>query len=201
MTPDPGPEAGRDPDRSGWSADQRTSARYGSDGGLLAELRVMWQDRDPMPAGLVAAVLTSIAALDLDEEYELLVLVEATQRLAGVRGAAEARTFTFSSEQVTVMLRVSDLADGRRRLDGWISPPAVLDIQVSCAGSQWHTTSTGNGRFELADIPAGTATVRLRSPAAQGQAPVGEVDVRESGSAQVDVGGGPVRLATPPFQV
>lgn len=175
-----------------------TSSFGSNDVGLLAALRGMWQRRDPVPVGLVESVLARIAGFDLDVEYEMLTLVESTERLAGVRGSAEARNLTFASQAATVMLRVSELPGGRRRLDGWVSPPAVLSVVLTCAGVQLQTSSDANGRFELADVPAGTADLSLRGPE-----PGGAVELDPSRGPALGTHGeaGPeqVRLKTPLF--
>lgn len=148
---------------------------------LLADLRGMWERRDPVPDGLAASVILALATADLSQEYELLTLTASADRLAGVRGSAEVRTLTFTAGAVTVMLRVSALPDGRRRVDGWVSPAATWDVVLLADGHEARTTSTAEGRFELPDVPAGTATVRLR------------------GTPPDAPGGEPLRLRTPPF--
>ena len=45
------------------------------DAALLEELRDMWMTYDPPPPGLVATMIAAVAAADLDEEWEMLVLV------------------------------------------------------------------------------------------------------------------------------
>lgn len=164
----------------------------GSDAGLLAALRVMWQRRDPVPVGLVESVLAVIGDRDLNFEYELLTLVDSTDRLAGVRGTTETRTLTFTSGPVTVMLRVAERPAGRRRVDGWVSPPAVLAVRLSCEGADVHTTSDAKGRFELADVQAGTATMWLTAsaPAYPSTAP---------GPGAVDDDTATLKLTTAPF--
>ena len=131
------------------------------DRALLARLRRVWERRDPPPAGLVDSVLLALATLDLEAEYELLTLVGSTERLAGTRGTTETRTLTFSGEGVTVMLRVSATGEGRRRVDGWLSPGSARTVRLRVAAAEWRTTSTPHGRFELADLPAGDATLHI----------------------------------------
>ena len=42
---------------------------------LLGELRGMWTTYDPPPPGLVATMVAAVAAADLDDEWEMLVLL------------------------------------------------------------------------------------------------------------------------------
>ncbi|GIG39196.1 hypothetical protein [Cellulomonas phragmiteti] len=156
---------------------------------LLTRLRAMWERRDPVPDGLARSVLAVLATEGLDEEYAMLTLVASTDRLAGVRGGVESRTLTFGSGEVTVMLRVSPLGDRRRRLDGWITPSAAYDVRLDRRGAageagELRTTSTPLGRFEIADVAAGTVTLRLLAVAAQ---------------VPADDGVAPLWLTTPPL--
>ncbi|UZN03707.1 hypothetical protein [Cellulomonas sp. S1-8] len=158
---------------------------------LLVRLRSMWEHRDPVPDGLVGSVLAALATQGLDEEYEILTLVESTERLAGVRGGPDSRTLTFGSGAVTVMVRLSSLADGRRRLDGWITPSATYDVRLDRRAArggdavELRTTSTPHGRFEIADVAAGTVALRLLA-VPEGQPPT-------------DDGVAPLWLTTPPL--
>jgi hypothetical protein len=149
---------------------------------LLARLRAMWERRDPPPPGLVDSVLLALATHDLAAEYELLVLVESTERLAGTRGSSETRTLTFAGAGVTVVLRVSATGEGRRRVDGWLAPAAVREVRLRSGDGEWRTTSTEHGRFELADVPAGEALVHL-----------------EPASSEAGAAGAARGLTTPPF--
>lgn len=159
---------------------------------LLGRLRSMWERRDPMPEGLVEHVLATLATHGLDEEYEMLTLVDATERLAGVRGAPDSRTLTFSSGTATVMLRVSVLAHDRRRVDGWVTPGAAYDVRLEYGApgpvtDEVRATATPLGRFELADVAPGTVTLRLTATP--------DLGTGEGERAAV----APLWLTTPPF--
>ena len=51
----------------------------------------MWDERDPMPPGLIDKVLVAIATENLEEEYELLHLVERSRELGVRRGRRHRR--------------------------------------------------------------------------------------------------------------
>lgn len=167
------------------------------DRAMLVRLRSMWERRDPVPDGLVDEVLARLATDRLDEEYELLTLVASTERLAGVRGAAESRTLTFASGDVTVMVRISSLGGGRARLDGWVTPPAVYEARLHRTDQPDDVrgvTSTPNGRFEIPDVPPGTVTLRLHA------APTGTPSAGAPGPTEGPDGAvAPLWLTTPPF--
>lgn len=144
---------------------------------LFPRLRRMWERRDPVPPGLADSVLVALATVDLGAEYELLTLLESSDRLAGVRGGGETVTLTFAAGDFTVMLRVSVLGEGmlgagltdvgptarsRRRIDGWVSAASALTVRLLCAdGDERTTDSTAEGRFEFPDVPAGAASIWL----------------------------------------
>lgn len=72
-----------------------------SDDSLLDDLRAMWLLVDPTPPGLTATVISTVAAVDLDQEWELLVLVRdsADEPAAQVRGLASSRILYFTAAE------------------------------------------------------------------------------------------------------
>ena len=72
-----------------------------SDDSLLDDLREMWLLADPPPPGLTATMIATVAAADLDQEWELLVLVRdsADEPAAQVRGLASARILYFTAAE------------------------------------------------------------------------------------------------------
>jgi|1185.fasta_scaffold63311_2 hypothetical protein len=123
---------------------------------IFGDLVTMWEERDPMPPGLVDKVLVAIATENLDEEYELLHLVERSHELEGARGAVtEATTITFAGGEFTLLLRVTPLGDTSCRVDGWVTPQAPMTLRVSQAGGTVHAVVDALGRFEIARLPTG----------------------------------------------
>ena len=72
-----------------------------TDDRLLVELRELWNATDPPPAGLVEAMIAAVAAADLDDDLELLILVRdsAHEPAALVRGPGTARVLYFRAVQ------------------------------------------------------------------------------------------------------
>lgn len=131
--------------------------------GLLKVVRQVWEERDPVPEGLVermqAVVQTEaiLGALDLD--YELLVLVERSHELAGARGTA-AYTLRFAHGDTEVLLRAVGNDSGGARLDGWLAPAAAMKVRASEVtdhgeGRTYDVETDARGRFEFADLPSG----------------------------------------------
>jgi hypothetical protein len=140
-----------------------------TDNQLFGRLRGMWVERDPMPDGLIDSVLVAIATEGLAIEYALLTLLARSTELAGVRGPSNAQTLEFSDGEVTMLLRVSPLGDGRRRVDGWLAPAAALTVRLTQGHDDMTTSINAEGRFEFVHVPAGLTRVWLEPDAGAGR--------------------------------
>ena len=80
---------------------------------LLDRLRQALEIVDPVPADLVDRMIATVAADDLDEDLELLILVHdsVADGAPAVRGAATARALTF--EDGAGLVLDIELTDGR----------------------------------------------------------------------------------------
>ncbi|QNE46275.1 hypothetical protein F1C58_04695 [Glaciihabitans sp. INWT7] len=133
-----------------------------SDEDLFSRLRTLWRQRDPMPAGLVDNVLVALATRDLGVEYAMLTMLESSGSAVGVRGDSDVQLLEFAHGTRSIMLRVSDLRDGRRRVDGWIAPAATLSVRLEQDHDDFNTTASAEGRFDFPDIPAGRTRMWLQ---------------------------------------
>lgn len=133
------------------------------DAPLWGQLAAMWNAVDPMPASLVERVLVALATEDLDTEYELLHLVERTDRLVGARGAAPALTISFSGATFSLLLRVTGIGTAFRRVDGWVTPARSMRITVKQEERTWEADVDDSGRFELPRLPGGLSRFWLSS--------------------------------------
>jgi hypothetical protein len=119
---------------------------------LLAELDVLFDKVDPVPADLVERVQFAIALEDLDVE---VARWERAEELAGVRGAGP-NTVTFTVEDLTIMVSFAPAGAGYR-FDGWLVPGGPHTVEVRVAG---HSSTTAEadegGRFAVDDVPKGT---------------------------------------------
>lgn len=121
----------------------------------MEELRQMWRRRDPMPEDLPDRVIAAIAADDLD--FELLSLTAA--EAVGVRGG-EAQVLECVTDDLTLMVRISEEPDGTRRLDGWSE--GVREVELLTEHGSRVAPVSDTGRFEFDDLPAGPVRLRLR---------------------------------------
>jgi hypothetical protein len=123
---------------------------------IFGDLATMWEERDPMPPGLIDKVLVAIATENLDDEYELLHLVERSRELEGVRGViGEAITITFAGGAFSLLLRVTALDEKSCRVDGWVTPQAPMTLRVSQPTGTIHALVDALGRFEIPRLPTG----------------------------------------------
>lgn len=126
---------------------------------LLAAVRRMWSEKDPVPVGLVAR-MQSVAASesDVDLDYELLVLAERSRELAGARGTTS-YTLQFTCGDLSVLIRAAAEEEpvGGGRLDGWLAPASTMSVRVMSIGGdrEWETATDARGRFEFRRLPAG----------------------------------------------
>lgn len=132
-----------------------------ADARLFAELRAVWEQVDPVPAGLVDRMVAAVAVEDLSREYALLTLVEGT--LAPTRGEAETVTLQFGDGRTNVLLHVSVDDAGRRRVDGWVdgAPSSIRLVQDQ---REWTTDPGEHGRFAFESLPPGLTRLRLTLP-------------------------------------
>ena len=141
---------------------------------LLVAIKAMYSELDPPPAGLTERVLAALAVDDLDLEYELLTMVHRSQQLAGVRSGDDQKlVMEFTAAGITVMLRISPVDAGHRRIDGWVTRTADANGEAAeLTASLWqehgtHTSPVGaHGRFEFAGVPRGLTRLDLNASGA-----------------------------------
>ncbi|MEU4247728.1 hypothetical protein AB0F15_09975 [Amycolatopsis sp. NPDC026612] len=128
---------------------------------LLAGVRELWEDADPMPATLLDQIRFAIQLEHVDLE---VMRIREQEGLAVARSAAEqGRLITFDSESLTIMVNVSPEPGGAMRLDGWLTPPAAHPIEVRTKDGTLTTTSDPEGRFAVSGVPHGMVQVLVRT--------------------------------------
>ena len=131
---------------------------FAADAALFARMRRMWEDVDPVPAGLVHQMVAAVAVEDLSREYALLTLVEGT--FAAVRGETDTATMQFSDGTTSVLLHVTATEGGGRRVDGWVDA-AALAIRLIQGDREWSAEPGEHGRFAFDEVTPGVARLRL----------------------------------------
>lgn len=128
---------------------------------LLESLARLWHRLDPVPDDLSSRVLLALAIDDVDVEYELLQLTSRRAHLAGARSSDEVLTFTFDSEDLSMVLRVSPTGSGTCRVDGWISPPRPMTVTATQGGVTAEAHVLDQGRFEFPELNSGATRFLL----------------------------------------
>jgi hypothetical protein len=135
------------------------------DATILDELAAAYSLADPPPADLDERVQFALALGHLDAEVARLT--EDMLVAGGARAGEQPRTVTFDAASLTVMVTVVGRPGGRRRLDGWLAPPAPLRVEMRTAGSRDTTptvTADDTGRFVVDGVPPGLAQLIVHLP-------------------------------------
>lgn len=123
-----------------------------SDDTLLDDLHDLWVLADPPPPGLTTDMVALVAAADLDEEWELLVLVRDSleEPQAQVRGLASARMLYFTAAAGWSLDAEIDGDQVRGQVLDLDAEPASVEVAVETrAGERWTTTLDEVGFFAL----------------------------------------------------
>lgn len=135
---------------------------------LLAVVRSVYDDLDPVPDGLVGRMQDVARAaaedLGLSLDIELMTLLEQGSALAGTRADATTRsvyTLRFVHGQLELLLRIAPEGE-TSRIDGWIVPPEQITVRVlHDDGTVLAAQVTDTGRFDLPQVPLGLVRLRL----------------------------------------
>lgn len=130
---------------------------------LLDVVRRVWEERDPMPDGLVERMQVIAATAGTDLDLDLMLLVERSVQPVGARGSTAAYTLRFEYGGLQLLLRVEGDGDVAR-VDGWLTPPTPMTIRaiaVKRDRHEWNADVSELGRFELAGLPPGLVRLRL----------------------------------------
>ena len=133
-----------------------------ADFGVLGDIRELFEAVDPMPADLPERIRFSLALRDL--EIEVARLAEEDQLTVAARGKEQARTITFDSDSLTIMIRIDANRDGTVRVDGWLAPPQHRQVEIKTAAEPLTVASDAQGRFAFARVPSGMAQLIVHSP-------------------------------------
>ncbi len=132
---------------------------------LLDDLRDLWRLVDPPPPGLAATMIAALAAADLDDEWELLVLVRdsADEPAAQVRGLASTRMLSFTAGQGWSLDAEIDGDEVRGQLVDVVADIGSVEVTVETTDGQvWSTGLDEVGFFVIAAEPTGSVRFRVR---------------------------------------
>ena len=126
-----------------------------SDFALLNSLRAFYDERDPVPDGLVDRIQFH---LTLDALHtEVATLTHLDMSAAGTRSTTTeaVRTITFTSDSLTTMVTVTPLGDGTVRIDGWAAPGPASASRCCCPMARVPPTPMRTAASSSRAYPAG----------------------------------------------
>lgn len=129
----------------------------------LDRIAELYDTLDPVPDGLVERIRFGITLGALHAEIAEL---QRADGLVGVRsdGTEQARTVTFTSASLTMMVTIAPAGGEVVRIDGWIAPDGGgATVELRTADGTRTATADGDGRFVLADVPRGLAQFVVRA--------------------------------------
>lgn len=132
---------------------------------LLDDLRDMWWRADPPPPTLTPAMVATVAVADLDQEWELLVLVRdsADEPVAPVRGLATARVLYFTAVEGWSLDTEVDGDQVRGQLLDYDGDLDAVEVTVETRGGQsWTTGLDEVGFFAIQARPRGSVRFVVR---------------------------------------
>jgi hypothetical protein len=128
----------------------------------------MWTTYDPPPHDLVPTMIALVAATDLDDEWEMLVLVRdsADEPAAQVRGLGTSRILYFTAAEGWSLDAELDEGQVRGQLLDFDGDLGSVEVVLETTdGQTWTTVLDEVGFFAIAAEPTGSIrfTVRYRS--------------------------------------
>jgi hypothetical protein len=133
------------------------------DDALLAELRALAGEEDPVPEHVVAAARGSFTWRTIDAELAELAYDSAldTEQLAAVRSADAGRLLTFETPALMIELEVTAVGS-RRSIRGQLEPPGPGAVEIRHAGGVLEVEADSLGRFTADGVEAGPVSLRCR---------------------------------------
>jgi hypothetical protein len=138
---------------------------------VLQRMAVLYTTLDPPPQGLVERITFGIT---LDALHAEIAELQRDGDLAGVRseGATEAKTVTFTSASLSLMISISTISADRVRIDGWAAPGGGVEVELRSVDGTLLRTADQDGRFVFADVRRGLAQFTVRQPNGDPRPPV-----------------------------
>jgi hypothetical protein len=134
-------------------SEERPEPLPAADQELLDAVRRMWERTDPVPGDLAERVTFALQLQDM--EAELLRLEQELLAPAGARAEEFARTVTFISESLSVMVMIGVPGPEGIRIDGWVTDGGRLRVVLRGSSGEMSTTADDDGRFAFDNLGPG----------------------------------------------
>jgi hypothetical protein len=134
------------------------------DDALLAELRRVASQADPVPPELLHQAREALTWLHVDAELAELLADSALERgePALARSTTGARLLAFASEASDTTIEIELLEEeGSRRLVGQLAPPGQAQVELQTEAGVERTAADELGRFRFAHVPGGRFRLRV----------------------------------------
>jgi len=131
------------------------------DGEILDRIAGLHDRLDGPPDDFDERMVFAVAAAGLGAELARLE----EQDLAAARTSDEsARTMSFEASSLTILLTVTDVADDRVRIDGWLAPGGAHAVQLRSGEgvADRGTVADDAGRFVIDRVRRGLTQVVVR---------------------------------------
>lgn len=125
------------------------------DRALLDQVRAALDEEDPVPTSVIEGARASLTWLTVDAELAALAEDSALTPI-GIRSQDASRVLTFECSTGVIVIEVNATGDSRR-LVGQTDRTAHLTIRH--AGGVTEVDTDEHGRFQVADIAAGPASL------------------------------------------
>lgn len=135
-----------------------------ADNELLAQVRVMFDETDPVPEILVDAARATLSWRTIDAELAELT-TDSLLEGAAVRSGRAPRLLTFTAGAATLVVEVAEHVRGAgigRRLLGQILSPRPAEVEVRHAAGTTSVTADEFGRFRAEEVPPGPISLACR---------------------------------------
>lgn len=130
---------------------------------LLARIRAVLDETDPVPEFLVEAAQASFTWRTIDAELAELTS-DSLLEGAAVRSSRTPRLLTFTADAATVVVEVAEHVRGSvgHRLLGQILSPRPAEVDVRHAEGTLSVTADEFGRFRAEAVPPGPISLACR---------------------------------------
>jgi hypothetical protein len=131
---------------------------------LLAHVRDMFDETDPVPEFLVDAARATFTWRTIDAELAELT-GDSLLESAAVRSSRAPRLLTFTAEATTLVVEVAEHIRGAglgRRLLGQILSPRSAEVEVRHSEGSLSVTADEFGRFRAEAVPPGPISLACR---------------------------------------
>ncbi|EOD58686.1 hypothetical protein [Amycolatopsis vancoresmycina] len=130
-----------------------------SEDAVLRRIRDLWSAVDPPPPLLADWALFALEPAGPDIE---ILKTCGCREPATTRGGERTHSMTFEGTSRTVVLTVTQSAADTIRVDGWLTPPGAVAVELRTADGPRPARSDEQGRFAFDGVARGPVQLVVR---------------------------------------